>query len=69
MIYKKPFVLFMVIDLEDALFMTSLIRDNWTNTGLPTPNSLRWIGPSGKLYELNFSRDVHFDGVAVGIML
>jgi len=58
-----------VIDLEDALFMTSLIRDNWTNTGLPAPNRLRWVGPSGKLYELNFSRDVHFDGVAVGIML
>lgn len=58
-----------IIDLEDALFLTSLIRDNWSNTGFPTPRVMRWGSPSGKVYELEFSNNIHFDGVAVGIML
>ncbi|SFA78823.1 hypothetical protein [Selenomonas ruminantium] len=58
-----------VIDLQDALFLTSLIRDNWSNTGMPTPHRARWGGPSGKIYEVAFSKNVHLDGVAVGIMM
>ena len=60
-----------VIDLQDALSLTAIIRDNWTNKGNLTiePLHAAWGGPSGKVYQLAFSNNIHIDAVSLGIML